>query len=434
MKKIFLIFLSIFLVSCTLWTASKAMNNTEVTYQKLDFTKNDITSKDKAKYLNIAWNQFLTANNFDKQDFKLNSDKFKGKYGFSKDELIIKLVDLNNDGVKDIIYTGQSYFCGTQGCTLNILLSNGFKYTDVFFETQIFKQYPVYILNTITKGLKDIKINNKYICKYNGEMYKCDLKLKPEASTNKLKDYSKYLNTIPSNKPESVLIAKDKYFQLFSLNDSQEVRDTAFLLFQKKYEKIIEVLQDNIGNTVGLDVFDQVKKDEWEINKKRLNEKEIYYKQYGMKVNFIYKGYLPDIDYSYLIKQFEPYISSSMKEYLTFCLKESNEQVMDEGEVLISWDELRKRVIYLEAFIENNPDFAGKKEVQEHLNQYVDIFIGESSSLYGDDDNIRTDAKQSIERFLNENKESKLCTKVLKKYNALKKYNFNIREYYQHNK
>lgn len=254
---------------------------------------------------------------------------------------------------------------------------------------------------------------------------------------NKLKEYNKYLDILPINKPESVIKARDKYFQLFSLNDSQLLRDEAFLLFQKKYKKIIETLQDEIGSIVGLDVHDQIKKDYWVVNEKRLKDKENYYKHYGIKVSFIYKGYLPDIDYNYLINQFKTYISPSMKEYLAFCLKESNQQVIDEGEILISWDELRKRLLYLEAFINKNPNFVAKKDVQEHLNWYLDLYTGEKSSLYSYAKNninyIRTDIKQSFERFLKQNKDSKYYPQVLKKYKLLERYNFNIEEYYEHN-
>ncbi len=250
-------------------------------------------------------------------------------------------------------------------------------------------------------------------------------------SKDKVKDYNKFLSSLSSDNPESIIIATDKYFQLFSLKDNLEERDRAFLLFQKKYEKIIETLQDNLGgSTIGLNayVFDKIKEDEYKINEKRLTEKELYYKKYGIKLNYIYKAYLPDVDYNYLIKEFNSFISPSMNEYLVFCLKESNKQIIDEGEVLVNWDELRNRLLYLEAFIKNNPKFAGKEDVQIHLDNYANYYMG--SSLYGDGNKIKTDAKQSFERFIKLNKNSKYYIQVLKQYNLLKKYNFDIQKYY----
>ncbi|MEI7473424.1 MAG: hypothetical protein WCK67_01480 [bacterium] len=262
------------------------------------------------------------------------------------------------------------------------------------------------------------------------------LKVKTEQNQEKLTEYKKYINTLPKNKIESITNAKNKYFQLFSVSDSLNLKDKAFFLFQKKYMEIIDDQQSAIGFMDGLHIYKEIKKDYCDIDKKRLKQKEDYYKQYGLKLNYIYKGYVPDIDYNYLINQFKTYISPQMKEYLSFCFKNPNLDVIDEGEVLINWDKLRERLIYLENFINKNPDFAAKDFAKESLNWYLDLYTGETSSLYSNNfdtqDYIRDDAKHSFEIFIKQNKSSKYYLRIYKKYNQLKKYNFNISKYNQY--
>jgi len=177
MKKFFIISLFIVLFIIGALISFKVLKNKDI-YQKLDFVVDNLNHNDKEKYLNVVWNKLLKENDINSG---FTDEQIRYNYGFSKEELLIKLVDLNDDGIKDIIYSGQgSYFCGTQGCGLNILLSLGSIYIDIPFELIFFpKQYPVYVLNSKSNNLRNFEVfiekGKKTICKFNGEMYKCDI-------------------------------------------------------------------------------------------------------------------------------------------------------------------------------------------------------------------------------------------------------------------
>ncbi len=56
--------------------------------------------------------------------------------------------------------------------------------------------------------------------------------------------YKKFLNSLSDNNPESIIIAKDKYFQLFSLRDNQEERDIAFKAYRDFYFRTCRKIDD----------------------------------------------------------------------------------------------------------------------------------------------------------------------------------------------
>ena len=80
-------------------------------------------------------------------------------------------MDLNDDGKLDIIYTIEnSFYCGSGGCSLNILLNINNKYRYIPVTVLNYKDY-IYVLNNKTKGLKDLIVNDKCLIRFNGKEY-----------------------------------------------------------------------------------------------------------------------------------------------------------------------------------------------------------------------------------------------------------------------
>lgn len=84
-----------------------------------------------------------------------------------KKNLLLILVDLNNDGEKDIITIPCSAFCsgGPHGCSTPIFLSPDYK-APYRIGLNVFQWEPIYILNSTTNNLKDLILNDKFFCKY----------------------------------------------------------------------------------------------------------------------------------------------------------------------------------------------------------------------------------------------------------------------------
>ncbi|MEW5822625.1 MAG: hypothetical protein AB1782_20700 [Cyanobacteriota bacterium] len=90
--------------------------------------------------------------------------------------LAISLVDLNNDNKLDILSVpGLGGWCGsspTSGCSVIAFLSPEYK-KPYKLTINVIIQLPVYVLKSTTNGLKDLLINEKFVCNFNNNQYIC---------------------------------------------------------------------------------------------------------------------------------------------------------------------------------------------------------------------------------------------------------------------
>lgn len=254
-------------------------------------------------------------------------------------------------------------------------------------------------------------------------------KVELKQKQDKLQEYNKYLNALPLNKPESIIDAKNRYFELFSLNDSQELRDSAFLDYYNFYNNVISKLNEELLEN-GIDFNQQ-------------STKEKYYKKYGISLGGEEGMFFPEINFEFLVNNFGKFLSLSWNEYLKFSLKEYNQHPFTDGAVIISWDELRKNIIYQENFIKKYPGFSENNKIQENIDRYLGAYFGHfpnspisESGIYEpkDTSQLGSDVKQSYEKFIQENKDSKYYPEVLKTYNIFKEHNFIVGKYYYKDK
>ena len=87
-------------------------------------------------------------------------------------------LDMNNDGMPEIfVGFDNSYFCGSGGCTI-YLLNNDATVNTIFTVSD----YPVIVLNSVTKGWKDIVISSggvQHFLAYEGKQYPANPSMAP---------------------------------------------------------------------------------------------------------------------------------------------------------------------------------------------------------------------------------------------------------------
>jgi hypothetical protein len=87
-------------------------------------------------------------------------------------------LDMNNDGMPEtFVGFDNSYFCGTGGCTIYLLNNNAT--VNTIFTVSVF---PVIVLNSITKGWKDIVISSggvQHLLNYKGKDYPANPSVAP---------------------------------------------------------------------------------------------------------------------------------------------------------------------------------------------------------------------------------------------------------------
>ena len=102
---------------------------------------------------------------------------------------------------------------------------------------------------------------------------------------------------------------------------------------------------------------------------------------------------------------------------------------MQDGGLMVPPDTLREYIIFLEKFVEQNPEFILISDAKDILESYLMTYLeGIDNSPIFDKWNTRKmlpEFKTSYEKFLSENKDSKYYPMVEELYNKSKANDFN---------
>ena len=116
-------------------------------------------------------------------------------------------------------------------------------------------------------------------------------------------------------------------------------------------------------------------------------------------------------DWGYFQKRFGKYLSPAYNSWLIHLAE--TEKIIDDALLLITPDELRQHIIFLEHLSEMNHNFVAIKDVKSRLSWYLDLYLnGSDNSPVFDKHGIRSEFRTSYEKFLSENKNSKYYSRV----------------------
>ncbi|CAH2214177.1 hypothetical protein [Tepidibacter aestuarii] len=144
-------------------------------------------------------------------------------------------------------------------------------------------------------------------------------------------------------------------------------------------ERMYKFFSDDIKEELQkLDYFvDLNKLESYNIESKELKEFLTVAKKSGYKLIAPEGMYDLIKDYEFLKNEYSEYVTEEIADYLNIVAMESKEPLMDDGEVVISWDEVYKRLAASEKFLHDYPK-SEKVEVIKPL--YLDYVM---SYLYG---------------------------------------------------
>lgn len=130
-------------------------------------------------------------------------------------------------------------------------------------------------------------------------------------------------------------------------------------------------------------------------------------------------------DYNYLYNNFKNYITPQYIEWLQFLDKTSNDFV--EVYPAIDLKTITDRILYLDKFLENNPSFIEKENVENERLIYLNCYLGniEGGNLYVEDSGkLKYEYRKSLEDFLKNHKNTKSYSEIKAYYTKVKKNNF----------
>ena len=116
-------------------------------------------------YVDKVMNAFVKKENIDIE--------YLAKIGvsFTKEDFSVAVVDINNDGLKDILFkVSNALYCGSHGCSSYMYLNQGNKKYKLL-SIGLMQSDLVLLLKEKRKKFKDIVIDGKLILTYNGKEY-----------------------------------------------------------------------------------------------------------------------------------------------------------------------------------------------------------------------------------------------------------------------
>ncbi len=116
-------------------------------------------------------------------------------------------------------------------------------------------------------------------------------------------------------------------------------------------------------------------------------------------------------NWKYLQKRFGKYLSQAYNCWLIHLDKTEN--IIDDAALLVTPDDLRNSIIFLEHLSEKNPSFIAIKDVKSRLSWYLDLYLnGSDNSPMLDKHGLRPEFRTSYEKFLSKNRDSKYYSKI----------------------
>ncbi len=243
-----------------------------------------------------------------------------------------------------------------------------------------------------------------------------------------LQEFKQYVEKLDKTKVESVDSLKENYNKTAS-EQSKQCRSILFGDFRHYYDEITQVYIASVEEKLNEKYPLSAKKE-----KKYKNE----FKKIGLRLDQSEGMYYVEADSAWFLKEFSKGLPEEWISYLKQSDYEAKNRLAEDGAPLISWEEMRKRIIFWENFLYKYPDYPGKNIVEKSLSRYLAFYLGRLGNYwlilaYDIKKNRQTkkldsDVKKSYENFIKLHSKSKYHNIVKSQYNIIKDNAFIIDE------
>ncbi|HWR58144.1 MAG TPA: hypothetical protein VN328_04575, partial [Thermodesulfovibrionales bacterium] len=240
-------------------------------------------------------------------------------------------------------------------------------------------------------------------------------------------DYVEYVNVLSrldKANPNSILLAKDDLLSKFN-NSTDENMNEAFRAFWNFYNQAIREIDkgfssngdyqkvlSEISDATGLyhDPFPAFEKLDNAVTQrmknqyaKILNELAVYRKA-GMNFGSSEGGWYLKDDLDFLLAA-SVITKGGYKDYVRFYSEEWRKVIVNDGGLMISWDELRKRIIRWEQFGNEHTQLPEtENDIRPKISWMVDVYLTgiDNSRILKAENMLNEEVKNSYEAFLKE--------------------------------
>ncbi|MDO7786206.1 hypothetical protein [Desulforamulus aquiferis] len=160
-----------------------------------------------------------------------------------------------------------------------------------------------------------------------------------------------------------------------SKEDASRMVDKFEIIHKKNLSQLENMFfEDSVQNKINLEYKAIIA--QTDIKDAELKELLAKTKNSGYKIETAEGSYFPIIDYDFY-KNFSSYVTSDMKDYIDIMAVESNKVPAKDGALVIEWDEVLKRALNQEKFIQTHKDSVKINEIKQLHKKYATF------ALYG---------------------------------------------------
>jgi hypothetical protein len=240
------------------------------------------------------------------------------------------------------------------------------------------------------------------------------------AQNIKLKEFDYFIQNLDKSKFYSNSIAANKFKELF-INERIDIKDSAFVVFDKFYDEVQNKLNDlHINdNSEYWILFNKSNNNQ----KKQIPDVILNYRkdllENGFDISMSEGNTWIKQDWNFVSKNFYGILSPTMKEYCTFQNTINREETLEDGAFMISPTRLAERIIWLENFINLNPEFILIERCKLYYKSFLYLLLNGSdhSQILDDNENINSKFSDAFNFITLEYSESKSAKLILPIYN-----------------
>jgi len=235
-----------------------------------------------------------------------------------------------------------------------------------------------------------------------------------------VQEFKQYSEKFDKTKVESIDSLKENYSKTVS-TQSKQCRSMLFGNFRHYYDQMTQAYIVSIEEKLN---------EKYPLSEKKEKMYKDQLHEVGLIISQSEGMYYVEADSAWFLKEFDSSLSDEWKKFLKQNSYETKNSFAEDAVLLISFEELRKRIIFWENFLHEYPGFTEAGSVKETLSKYLSFYL---SGIYGSLNFSHipissTDIRRSYENFLKQNTQSKYYEVVKIQYNIIKDNAFVIDE------
>ncbi|MEA3490494.1 MAG: SEL1-like repeat protein [Campylobacterota bacterium] len=231
-------------------------------------------------------------------------------------------------------------------------------------------------------------------------------------------EFERYAKKLDKSKIQSIDNLKEYYSKTIS-GQSKECSSLLFSDFRRYYDQITQAYIESTEEKLNV---------KYPISVKKEKNYRAELSRVGLVIYQSEGAYYVEANSAWFLDEFGDSLPSEWKRYLKQSAYEAENYFAEDGVLQVSFEELRKRVIFWENFLNDYPSFSEIDRVKESLSSYLLFYLSDmySSINFAHIPISSSDIGKSYENFIKQNSKSKYCNIVKSQYAIIKESAYKI--------